>query len=126
MVVADARYTATLDESVSGQVNVTLSGTSSGLTWSGGGANNWDVNASTNWNNNTEKFFNSDAASFNNSSASNTVNLVGLLYPSTVSVNSDSNYIFGGAGKLSGATGLSKSGNGSLTISNANDFHPAW
>lgn len=122
VVVADARYTATLDESVSGQVNVTLSGTSSGLTWSGGGANNWDVNASTNWNNNTEKFFNSDAASFNNSSASNTVNLVGLLYPSTVSVNSDSNYIFGGAGKLSGATGLSKSGNGSLTISNANDF----
>src|SRR5204863_1081851 len=45
------------------------------------------------------------------------------MYPGPVVVNSSGlNYNLGGGGKISGPTSLTKSGTGTLTITNANDF----
>lgn len=122
VVAADTRYTFTLDTSIPGQVNVLVSGSPASLVWSGGTAGNWDVRTAVSWNNNTQPFYQSDAVLFNDTTASNVVNLLPTLFPSSVTVNATADYLFQGAGKLSGATALHKSGSGSLSVSNANDF----
>jgi autotransporter-associated beta strand protein len=50
------------------------------------------------------------------------VNLTAPLKPSAVTVNSTADYTFSGAGKLSGPTGLTKSGSGMLTLLTNNDY----
>lgn len=122
VVSADNRYSFTLDESIPGQVNVIVSGAPASLVWSGGTAGNWDVATSLSWNSNTERFYQADAVAFDDTTTGNSVNLLTTLYPSAVTVSSASNYVFQGAGKLSGAVGLNKSGSGSLSLNNANDF----
>jgi len=97
------------------------------LTWTGGAATNrWDLNVSSNWVTAglLTNFFNYDNVTFDNSSSNQTVNLTGTLAPGTITVNSDSNYVFASTGKISGTTGLTKSGAGTLTISDTggNDF----
>jgi fibronectin-binding autotransporter adhesin len=122
VVAADTQFTMTLDETVPGQVNLLVSGTPASRVWSGGAAGTWDVGTSLSWDNNTARYFQNDLVSFDDSTASNTVTLNPTLYPSSVTVSAASNYLFLGAGKISGGVGINKSGPGSLTVSNANDF----
>ncbi|MBR3925541.1 MAG: autotransporter-associated beta strand repeat-containing protein, partial [Akkermansia sp.] len=58
------------------------------------------------------------------STGAGTVELVGNIEPSRVIVNNaeDADYIFTGEGKLTGITRLTKQGEGTLTISTANDY----
>ena len=58
------------------------------------------------------------------STGAGTVELVGDIKPSRITVNNDkaADYVFTGSGKLTGTTSLTKQGEGTLTISTANDY----
>lgn len=120
------RKTWTLDESVAGQINLIVSGDYSTLTWRPQTSGAWDL-ATSNWINtvgsNTDRFYQADAVVFDDTGAySGVVTLATTLLPASVQVDTASNYTWTGAGKVSGNAGLTKSGAGLLTISNANDF----
>jgi autotransporter-associated beta strand protein len=100
------------------------------LVWSGGvtgtATNNWDVNVSSNWLNGVvvTNFLTYDNAAFDDSSTNLNVVLVGALAPGVITVNSTNSYTFSGAGRITGATGLTKSGTNQLTLGNTggNDY----
>jgi autotransporter-associated beta strand protein len=95
------------------------------LIWSGGvGGNTWGVNTTANWNSGAEKFFLFDTVSFTDAGvANNIVDLTEALAPTAVTVDSSGNYQFTGSGRLTGSTGITKSGSGNLTVSTANDYN---
>ena len=119
--------TAALDASIAGEIDivVTAAGGSANLVWNGDGANNfWDYNTSSNFLNGValSVFNTNDIVTFNDASTNQTVNLVGALIPQTVTVNSSSNYVFSGAGKLTSTASLTVTNTGTLTMLTTNDF----
>ena len=107
-------------------IQMILSGAAANPIWRGGrnGAT-WDVQTTTNWVNGgvPDMFWQSDPATFDNTGATNpVVNIVTAVCPCIVTVNSASNYMFAGVGKISGYVSLTKGGSGTLLMSNANDF----
>lgn len=120
----------------SGEVDLTVvSLNTSNLTWVGGvdpitsqTTNLWDVVTSYSWTNSGSgtpmQFFQLDNVSFTDLSTNQVVFLQGGLAPSSITVNSASNYIFGGTGNIIGDTAITKSGTGNLTLTNgANTFN---
>ncbi len=116
---------------------LTPSGTSLGLTVSGAAAKSlvWnDANFTGAWNLNTtanfteggvsQTFFNLDAVTFPDAPyVAKNVALAAGLAPSSITVtNSPGNDYTFSAGSIAGGTGLTKSGNGMLTVSTANTF----
>ena len=95
------------------------------FTWAGGASSSWDTSA-LNWTNPasaTVAYVNGVTAAFVEAATNRTVNLVGTLTSAAVNVsNTTGAYTFGGTGSIDGATGLTKSGAGMLTISNANTY----
>lgn len=116
-------YTFTLDTSETNWIKVTVVGASANLTWAGDGAGNlWDIATSANWVGPTN-FHSGDTVLFNDTSANTSVNLNGTLLPTAVTNTSATrNYTLAGAGKISGNTGLFKTGAATMTISTTNDF----
>jgi autotransporter-associated beta strand protein len=121
-----------------GSVDVNILGTDT-PTWNGNLGNAWDIDNGTgtgtaNWkgpvSGNALRYLQgaggTDKVIFDDNAIGNTnVNLTTTLTPVSVIVNNTNlNYTFSGTGKLSGATGLNKSGEGSLTIANTgtNDY----
>jgi autotransporter-associated beta strand protein len=106
-------------------VLVTITGASQNLTWLGDGtANNWDT-TSTNWLNGTNlvSFGAGDIVTFDDTGSDNpTINLVGALAPSSVTIAANQNYTFGGSGSLGGTMSLVKDGAGTLTVIASNTF----
>ncbi|MEZ0387303.1 MAG: autotransporter-associated beta strand repeat-containing protein [Verrucomicrobium sp.] len=108
------------------RLNVTTGAAS--LTWNNAAANGlWDIATSANFNNggSNDTFMSYDAVTFDNSAApgnAKTVNLVGTVAPTLVTVNNATtdNYTFtavtAGAGQLTGAGSLVKDGAGTLTL----------
>jgi autotransporter-associated beta strand protein len=96
------------------------------LTWLGNGVNNiWDTGTNTTWLNDgaPDRFLFLDHVVFDNSgSTTPAVNLIGEQTPNSVLVAADVNYTFGGTGKITGTTGLTKTNSGTLTINTANDY----
>ena len=97
------------------------------LTWAGDGVFNfWDPGTSPNWLTNSGSpqsvFYSGDNVSFTDPGTNPVVVLTGSLSPNSVTVNSSANYFFGGSGNIAGSTALTKSGTGSLTLSNANTY----
>jgi autotransporter-associated beta strand protein len=89
----------------------------------------WDVNTTQSWHtNNTPATFQQgnkvlfDHYGLNGTVANTTVNLTGTLSPGAVLVCSGIDYVFEGTGSLTGVMQLLKTGNGTLTINNANNF----
>ena len=96
------------------------------LTWQGDGtANTWDIQITPNWlyGGNSSVFYAGADVTFNDT-GSNTpaINFTTALSPRSVLVNSTNSYTFSGVGQLTGAMSLTKSGTGTLTISNANTY----
>ncbi len=121
------RQTFTIDTTTTaGTVLLNVAGGSGNLTWVGdGGTNTWNVNGATNWTDGAaQKFFDLDTVTFDDSgSATPAVNIIGPVTPGGLTVSSGQNYTFGGAGRITGATGLEKSGAGRLTVASAaHDF----
>ena len=95
------------------------------LTWNGDLDGEWDA-ATANWKNNLGDgltYSQGDAVVFNDSAIGETnVILASILTPSSVMVsNSARTYTFTGLGGLSGATGFTKRGSGTLVAANSGD-----
>lgn len=129
-VVSDSRYTFTLDPvSAPGTIRVWVAAIGTGveaLTWQGsdpGHPTLWDVTATANWQNSAsllDKYFQGDSVRFDDTAASTSVALVGTLTPSALTIdNPTKDFVWTGAGKLSGPTGIAKQGAGKLTVASA-------
>ncbi|MBQ8900816.1 MAG: autotransporter-associated beta strand repeat-containing protein, partial [Akkermansia sp.] len=90
--------------------------------WQGSESNVWD-NATLNWQHdgNAVAYKDNVMVEFRGAAAGD-VKLLGDLAARSVLVNSDDNYTFEGEGKLTGTMRLTKQGEGSLTISTANNY----
>ena len=98
--------------------------------------NDWDIATSDNWQligagtattyqEDLVNYSTTDAVTFDDNAANTNVEVTTTVAPSFIAVNNPTkNYTFGGAGKITGATGILKTGGGTLTIGNTggNDF----
>lgn len=126
-IINGGRSVFTLDTTTTaGSVLLSVTGAPMNLKWVGdGGANVWDIDATSNWNNGTtsDKFLDFDYVTFDDTSANGSVNLNSTVTPAAIIVNnSTTNYSIGGAGEITGATGLTKSGSASLTLDTFNTY----
>jgi autotransporter-associated beta strand protein len=113
------------------QINVSITGTDT-VKWNGGFNDVWDVGTAAgvggtnNWRlvaaGGTTNFIDTDTVTFDDSAALKTVNLTAVVQPFSTLVNATANYTFSGPGKISGSTGLVKSGTGTLAIATENDY----
>ena len=97
------------------------------INWTGGsGGNVWDLFNTTNFLNGAvkDKFAPGDTVRFDSIGTSNlTANLSGDLNATTVIVDSTANYTLAGSGGIIGASSLTKSNTGTLTISALNNSY---
>ena len=84
----------------------------------------WDFAETENFTNNgmPDIFVDRDEVIFTDNAQSKTVNILGSLTPASIIVNATQDYIFDGTGNITGNTGLTKTGSGTLTINNTNTF----
>ena len=98
------------------------------LHWTAAMGTAWDINNSINWRAfglTPSVFLDVDLVRFDDAALAHTVILTTAVRPSaTVVSNEAATYTFGGSGKLSGPTGLTKEGAGTLILDNTgtNDF----
>jgi fibronectin-binding autotransporter adhesin len=128
---ASSRQQFELDEAINHQINLKVTGTPASLVWKGDGiVNYWDVVNPSNlvWLNGTtpDTFYDDDNITFDDT-GDNTVPITILaseVAPGSITVNSTKNYTIGGYGKITGTTGLTKTGTGTLILANmyANDY----
>ncbi len=122
---ADAvmRQSLSIDNSTSGDVKLVVTGSVGNLTWSGA-TSAWDVVNSANWNSGTELFYQGDAVTFNDSASTGAVSVDATVYPASITVNNDAlAYDFTGTGNISSGTSITKTGPGTMTLTNTScDF----
>ena len=131
------RVVATLnDDKVNGIVTMNITSADTGVKWKGSSSTNWDISDTGNLNWLTvpsgnaayyiEAGSGNDSVLFDDSlTGTSNVNLTTTLTPQSVTVsNSAANYLFAGSGRITGATGLTKAGSGTLTLGSTgnNDF----
>jgi rhamnogalacturonan endolyase len=101
------------------------------LVWSGAASSNWDEGTTSDWFTNRVWMSDYTASVFNSGNSvlfdiggsnSSALNLVGALAPASVTVCAPQDFIFSGAGSLTGSMSLTKAGTGKLTINNTNNF----
>jgi autotransporter-associated beta strand protein len=128
--VANAHVTLTFSNTANKEVVMIVTPNGSSLVWQGGvfgtATNNWDLNLSTNWlaGAAVTNFLTYDNTTFDNTATNFNAVVAGTIAPGAVTVNSTNAFTFSGTGKISGTTGITKSGTNVLTISNTggNDF----
>lgn len=101
---------------------IKLTVVSSDLSWTGATDGAWDF-ATANWDPST--FHHLDNVSFTDAATTTAVTIgTGItVLPNTITANhSGKNYTISGAGSIGGGASLTKSGTGSLTITNSNTF----
>ncbi len=90
----------------------------------------WDLKTTANWNSGGDKYYDLDSVNFGDPGAATTITLnnssgeAGFV-PGSVTVSSDHDYTFNAnasTDRISGSTGLTKSGSGALKINLANDY----
>jgi fibronectin-binding autotransporter adhesin len=118
---------ASFSTSTTGVVTMTLTdpGTSTKtILWSGASSFTWDTSA-LNWTRggSVSSYVDNDEVQFTDlGNATSTISLSGTLSPASVRVEATKNYTLGGTGSISGTTGLTKLGSGTLTISSAQSY----
>ncbi len=92
--------------------------------WTGSEDSNWDFASTENFDveGEADYFVSGDAVVFDDAATNYTVTLTDELDPSSITVNSSSNYTFSGAGTLVGSMSLTKDGTGTLTMGNDNTY----
>lgn len=114
----------------SGNINLVVTSVRpvASLVWRGDGAGNqWDAAITADWLNVAvlDRSYDGDTNVFNDTSTNFTVNIFGNVTPasaSTVLVNATNNYTFTGSGSIVGATSLTKTNSGKLTLVGTNLF----
>ncbi len=103
---------------------VTQSGGAARLWVGDGSANAWDLTSS-NWLNAgfADIFTNGTFVTFDDSSTNLTISLPGSVQPAAVTVDATADYIFQGAGKITGTVSFTKTNSGTLTLLTANDYN---
>ncbi|MCG8450233.1 MAG: autotransporter-associated beta strand repeat-containing protein, partial [Pirellulales bacterium] len=120
---ANLRQTFTIDSTTAGQLNLNVAGSSESNTWTSSVDNNWDIKTTANWTNTTDTLYaDFDDTTFPNigmGASSQTVNIVSAVNPGSVTfTNTEDDYTVTGAG-IKGATGISKTGAGTVIINNS-------
>ncbi len=94
------------------------------VVWSGVVDENWDLYETQNWLNDgvVDYFIGNDSVIFNSEAMQTTVNMVDEYPVGGVLFDADVDYTLEGDGSISGESGLTKRGTGTLTISNSNGF----
>ena len=128
-ITNSAGYIATFSHNTGAKaIQVTFTSPAQNLVWEGdGGANTWDLTPySTVWYNDTmnTNFYQGDTVRFDDTRTSfnTSVNINDSVKPKAITIDSANAYSFGGLGKISGITSLTKSGSGTATLGTANDF----
>jgi autotransporter-associated beta strand protein len=119
------RFTMALDRvSQANKLLLNISGANKALTWTGATSSIWDHSAS-NWTDGVgaEKFFEFDTVAFTDSAVNRTVTLRTIRNVGAVLVNNSAgnDYVFT-SGSIVGPAGIHKTGAGTLTLNNSNDF----
>lgn len=95
------------------------------LTWVGNISGDWD-GVTQNWNDGggPDLFETLDNVTFADGAFTGTISIPGSVQPGAVVFSSTgaNDFTFGGAGKISGPTGITKTGDATVTLSTANDF----
>ena len=118
---------------VSNALTLDVAGQAASLVWNNAAATGlWSIApADSNWDNASanDRFYDADAVTFQDigGQPTQTVGVTGTLTPASVTVNNTTGgtaYALNGAGKITGPTGITKSGNGVLILGNTggNDF----
>ena len=99
----------------------------SNITWSGSAGASWDIAKTSNWTNNNaaDIFVGGDNVVFDDNGSTTNVTLTGNLPVGSLQINSSKNYTFSGSGSLTGNSGLTKSGAGTLSLQTKNSFSGA-
>lgn len=113
------RYGFSLDYSTPGQIRLNVTGSNANLVWAGTNTT-WDVLGTFNWTNGPARdtFKEGDAVTFDDSATNFSVSLNTTVYPASITFNNNSNYATSGtgSGRITGATGITKNGNGTVTL----------
>ena len=123
-----SRYTFALDYSTANQIKLTVSGTPPSLVWQGATNTTWDVLGTSNWVNGVSGtgpiaiFEEGDAVTFDAAATNFNVAIATTLYPASITFNNNSNYSVTatGTGRITGGTGITKNGNGTLVMASGN------
>lgn len=102
------------------------------VSWTGSSSALWDVGSgvnvggSQNWQTKTSlaatNFVQADFIHFEDNASQFNVQLNSVVRPNAITVSASTDYTFSGSGKISGITGLTKSGTGTLTLTTDNDY----
>jgi autotransporter-associated beta strand protein len=122
------RVTATLVNNTTNttiDLDVTVSGDDN-ITWTGTGGGTWDLETTAAWKSNTggasTVFYDADHVTFDDTATTGAVDIFGSVMPTTLTVNNATlDYTFTGD-SIIGTTGLVKSGAAGLTVSNYNAY----
>jgi fibronectin-binding autotransporter adhesin len=126
---SNARQTYNFATSGGSAVTLTVAGVAGNLIWTGGGSGVWytGTGPAANWYNTSsgtaDYFYTNDYVTFSDSgSAAPNVTISGSVAPGSLTVsNTAVNYTFQG-GPITGLTGLTKKGPGTLTLAQTNTF----
>ena len=131
VVVANGRYTASLDQLTANQINLTLSGSGPGsLKWNSAANGTWNVGGAANWINQStsispDVYYDGDTVLFDDSASVTNITLAANLAPNNMTVDNTTRlYTFAGPGGLNGTMSLTKTGTGALVLdgSGSNNF----
>jgi autotransporter-associated beta strand protein len=118
-------WRGTLFDDVANQKYVFTAGASGTRTWNTT-SGTWAQATGTNFAEGDQLFYGGDSVIFNDPGTASTVTLSGRLAPASVSVNNSANtYTFSGtdgSSDITGATGLTKSGTGTLLITSGHTY----
>lgn len=121
-------YTIVYEPGLPNKVRLQVASGFAGLLWQGGVASNaWDNDITVNWLNLVagvpSVFLDNDPVLFDDTGAANSdVQIPVTVSPSSVFVNSSSNYLFSGAAGIGGTSPLTKAGSGTLTLAGVNAY----
>ena len=115
---------------INGTIALNITGSNKNIVWTGAQSSIWDVGAASpqNWKelpSTVERYFDLDNVTFDDTSnvSTHNIQLNATVAPTSIAFNNNTDYTIGGAGVITGSTGLMKTGTGKVTLANgSNDY----
>ena len=105
---------------------IDLQVTSIGMIWTGINSSDWDIGLTQNWFNPQylipDYYQDGDTVVFNDTATNYVVTIPAIVKPTGITVDTATNYFFGGANGIGGTASLLKTGPGTLTVANSNNI----